>query len=177
MIPIAENLCGVTANPYFSVAFTGDIIYYSILGFYYGKVHEIKRKDCISWGIVALVTLIIDWLLTIILSQQKGMLSLQLSMSGIFSITFAIFLSAKYFFEKINIPEKVEEIICWLGGCVFAIYLIENILGGKMIFVYYRIAEYIPDFIAFIIYLNVTVLTGAVIATILKKIPILKDFL
>ena len=67
--------------------------------------------------------------------------------------------------------------ICWLGGCVFTIYLMENILGGKMMFIYYKAAEYVPSFIAFLIYLNVTILTGGVIATILKKIPILKDFI
>lgn len=53
----------------------------------------------------------------------------------------------------------------------------ENILEGKMMFVYYKIAEYIPDFLAFIIYLNATILTGSVIATILKKIPIVKEFI
>ena len=177
VIPIVENFSGVSANAYFDVVFVGDIIFYSALGFYYGKVHESKRKDCINWGIAAFVTLIIDWLLTIVLTQQKGILSLELSMTGIFSVTFAIFLGAKYFFEKMNISEKVEKMICWLGGCVFTIYLMENILGGKMMFIYYKAAEYVPSFIAFVIYLNVTILTGGFIATILKKIPILKDFI
>ena len=177
VIPIIENFSGVSVNVYLGTVFIEDIIFYSILGFYYGKIHETKRKECISWGIAALATLIIDWLLTIVLTQQKGILSLQLSMTGIFSITLAIFLGTKYFFEIINISEKVEKMICWLGGCVFAIYLMENILGGKMMFIYYKVAEYVPSFIAFVIYLNVTILTGGFIATILKKIPILKDFI
>ena len=177
IIPVIEAFSGVSANSNFDIVFVYDIIFYSVMGFYYGKVCIVKKKDCIIWGGIALGTLLIEWLLTIILSRQKELLSLELSMTGIFSVTFAIFLNVKYFFEKVQISEMIRKLICWFGGCVFAIYLMENILGGKMMFVYYKIAEYIPDFLAFIIYLNATILTGSVIATILKKIPIVKEFI
>ena len=57
-------------------------------------------------------------------------------------------------------------------------YLIENVVAGKICtYIYPVLNGYMHGILAFLIYLNATVLMEAVIGTGMKKIPVLKGIL
>lgn len=95
----------------------------------------------------------------------------------VFYPAISIFILARYLFMKINLNKIVEKCIIHTGSCTFGIYLFERIYRQETLFIFDWLNQYIPRFIACLIWIFVAFLVGLLITSILKKIPIIKKYI
>ena len=69
---------------------------------------------------------------------------------GIFAVTFAIYMGAKWVTEYITLPKQLVQLFCWIGGVSFPMYLIENVVAGKICtYIYPVLNGYMHGILAF----------------------------
>lgn len=177
VIPMLNIFSGVQIHYAVRIAFLSESIFYSLMGYYFGQIRNSSKKEYVGWLFSATFIGLLEGILNIICTYVRGEKCFEFSTWGIFVICIAIFVGCKQFFDKHTINATVNKFIYYVGSMVFSIYLMECILGGKMMVIYNILSDYIPKCISFIVYLNATVLVGALIGTIIKKMPILNKLL
>ena len=174
VIPIIEAFSGVTAHASLAFPYVGDSIFYFLMGYYFGKLHATTGKECARWLLASFGAFLLEFILIYALPDQRE----SLYRIGIFAVTFAIYTGVKWLTEHIFIPNLMVKVVCWIGAVSFPMYLIENVVAGKIrTYMYPFLNGYMHGVVAFLIYLNMTVFIEAVIGTCMKKIPVMKHLL
>lgn len=95
-------------------------------------------------------------------------------------IAVSVFWIIKAIFKESDLQKKntlSTTCILHLGSCCFGIYLIEDYLRNGLAFIYDRCCPYVTAMPACAIWLLAVLLTGILIVSFLKKLPILRDIL
>lgn len=95
-------------------------------------------------------------------------------------IAVSVFWIIKAVFEESDLQKEhtlLTTYILHLGSCCFGIYLIEDYLRNGLAFIYDSCCPYLTAMPACAIWLLAVLLTGTVIVSLLKKLPVLKALL
>jgi surface polysaccharide O-acyltransferase-like enzyme len=174
-------------TPNFNISWLISIIVlYPCLGYFLQNQFE-KFKDkkviLLLW-ILNFVGIIISCYMTFYKAQIDGIIKENISQK--FHSNFALinctcmFISIRYIFENIKLPNIFNKIICSLGSCVFGIYLFHVLIirDENMVRVLDNIKKIgINSMIAVFIWCLLAMLMSYVITFILKKIPGIKKIL
>ncbi len=82
-----------------------------------------------------------------------------------------------YMVSFVRLPEKVANVVCYIGSCTFGIYLISDIVIGLLETYYEQVSSVLHVFVAMILYEICVFLIGLVITAVLKFIPYVKKVL
>ena len=134
-----------------------DVVFYPLIGYYLGnKLKNVTGKMCIYSGLLALASVAVTMYMTDYRISLTG--ELDESSVGFFygsmrslQVIF-VFLIIRKLFENRKMPAKLEKVIVNMGGCVFGIYLIEDIFRDGFYFIYEAMRTGITGFIAIRIY-------------------------
>lgn len=142
-------------NPTFLTG--SSIVFYPLIGYYIGtKLKKIDTKHLL----IAFVLFIISIATTLYITNYKILITGDLGEGAIGSFygsskplqAIFVFLLIRKIFENKKAPVVIEKVLVNLGGCVFGIYLIEQILREELYFIYDRMCTKINDFLAIFIY-------------------------
>lgn len=148
----------VTLNPCLNPSIICNMVFfYPVIGYYLGvRLKTVTNKMLlISFGLF--VISIVD---TMLITNYK------LKLTGVFTEenansflqcarpfqTIFIFLLARKLFENKTYPKQIEKAVKYIGGCVFGIYLIEEIYRKGLYSVYYALDSRIDGFAAIWLY-------------------------
>lgn len=174
-----------TLNPSFNIPFLNRAIIYPILGYFVeyrlGLEDEIKLK---TWAknstIIGIITLAFSSMIFTfgIWNRWHNPEDMEV-FNGFFVIVFTvwIFLGIKYLFRhpKNNLFAKV---IIHQGGCVFGIYLFDEIIRTYFDEIYkYYIILGLPEMFAGILWILTMYIIGVAFISFLKIIPVVKKYL
>lgn len=187
VIPIVQYLLSrgtVSLNPKFSATlFTQWNIFYVLMGYYIEKKLDKKyftKRNVYIGLIVSFIAISISCFMAhynIYVTGVDKESSFIFHNSLISIPTIAVYFSSKYVFEKIKLSPRAVNLICFLGGTTFGIYLIEEMLREKTLFIYNYLKPIIHTLPATIIWISAACILGAIIVAIFKRIPIIKDYL
>lgn len=98
---------------------------------------------------------------------------------GIFNpiLTMAVYYMVKSFCMEHVLPDKLQSVCVRLGGAVFGIYLLEQLVRRQLLPVYLYLSEKTVGVFACFAYVVGTVALAAVYAGILKRIPGIKKLI
>ncbi|MCR4611893.1 MAG: acyltransferase [Lachnospiraceae bacterium] len=171
-------------NSFFAIPFFKNIILYPLLGYY--MEHRLKEEDYNAKGVMIWLAVMVATIALVVVASlyrdlpyeeftdwDKGLYTTGFSMllvAGVFYIVKTIFKGRK-------VPKPAALIITTLGGTVFGVYLIENMIRALTTSVYGALQSVCGSYIAAWIWCLFVFLVGAVITFILKLIPGVKKLL
>ena len=82
-----------------------------------------------------------------------------------------------YIISFVKIPEKLSKAVTYIGSCTFGIYLVSDMLIDALKPIYTRAETHIHPLFAVILFEICVFLTGLIIVSILKKVPLIKKIL
>ena len=179
LIPSLINLVRVylpfTPSPYFTYAFFPNLLGYYILGSYFSKLK--RNKKCLLISIIVFIISYIGMILSMYIPYLKdGVLSYALDnyvALPVALMAISFFYIIKYIFGKSSSPRFISEV----AKTTFGIYLIHFILNYKIYnMVFIPILES-NVYVGILLLYIVTFVVCSIIIWILRRIPIIKDFL
>lgn len=188
IIPIIQYYCSkgtLWLNDSFSASLiTASNIMYVIMGYYFENILEEKyynRKTVIALIGVSLLCIILCCFMTQYKADITGELSEGKSQAFHNSLiavpAFTLYFCSKFFFMKVKANKKILWLIQLGGGTTFGIYLAEGILRERLLFVFIYLKPFLHILPACLIYIFVALIVGALIVAVLKKIPLLKEYI
>ena len=151
---------------------TNCIVFYPALGYFLAvKVKKITNKMCI----ILLLSALVSTAVTMYLTHYRISLTGDLNESAVsfFFDTYrplqvvSVYCVIRKLFEDRQLPSIVRLLLCNMGGCVFGIYLIEEITRDILFTVYESLSDRINGFIAVWIYvLSVFVVSWICVASV-----------
>ena len=88
-------------------------------------------------------------------------------------MTLAIFFDIRWLCWKYSVPKKLEKLICEAGGCVFGIYLLEQLARIQLLPVYLYLSENTVGILACSCYVIGSFLLAWLYTEVLKRVPLL----
>ncbi len=180
--PIAEFLLSGRAdwhvNPRLTENLFGFPVLYVVMGYYFADVledREITGRGALRWlgaGLLGLAAVGLMTVYKIRLTGDASEANAQTFYETLLCLpVFAIFYTARFLSLHLRAPGWLRRVILTLGGCAFGIMLWEGILRYELDFVYLRLAEHIPGFLACLAWVAAVYLCGAAITLVLKRVP------
>lgn len=188
VIPILSFLLNgstIELNRNFSVPIlTVSSIIYPIMGYFFEKILDKKYytgKIALYLILLSICCIAISCFMTQLNASITGELSEDASQifhnKLIMIPSFTVYFCLKLFFMNINLNKHLEQILIFVGSTTFGIYLFEAVLRYQLDFVLNYLKSFMPTLLACIIYVSVCVGTGCILVGLLKKIPVLKNWL
>jgi len=174
-LPLVCNLLGIAYNGYLLVPVTNGYLFYVMAGYYISRVEISGRRRAVIY-----ICGLIGWLLqfggtlmassneTVLVKTFKEYYNLPSYLQAI-----AVCVLFKYAFKRIRVSEKMAKVVFSLSGLTFGTYLIH------MFVLNFMIREFPIDersILWRIVGAVVIFAVSALIAYVLKKIPIIKNF-
>lgn len=135
----------------------------------------LKRKNVlILLGISALLTLS-----SMFVNYSTLTGSQYITRGHLFTLVYAltIFVTVRYVCHNWKMPQKLESIFCFAGAGAFGTYLIEPQLRTWFYPVYETLAPRIHAYPAAFVWVAVCVLTGILLANMVKRIPVVGELI
>lgn len=163
-----------------------DVVVYPCMGYYIHHrldITSIKKKLPIIWG-VNLVGIAVSCYMTYYLGQITGVLnegnSQEFLNSFVLLNCMCIFMTAKYVFGTIQVPDWSNKIIISVGKTTFGIYLLHQLV--KCYFTHYQIipkitAYGVDSMVAVLLYCFGVLMICYVLTLILLRIPGVKKLI
>lgn len=166
------------ANTFSIGMFTGYIGYF-ILGYYLNK-YELKKKTRIILYILGIISLLICILGTSIISTKTntaGLVSYFYEYNFITTLftSTAIFIFAKYVFEKIELKDKIKKMVEWMSNASFGIYLMHLAILSRLLPILSK--PNIPISFLIIFTAICIFIIGLIIVSIIRKIPFINKYI
>lgn len=174
----------LTLNIHFSFAWLPDIILYPCVGYYLEHRLQITKKNTVIAGIVNVVCLALSAFLTYYYTVHPSL------NATIGSTTFhkrfvlinavSVFMLIKLLTQNLRTDLAITRVLLSMGSCTFGIYLIHKFIlftpyRLKVLKVFYK---FIHDrMAACLLYCLFVFLACYLIVLVLKKIPLIKDFI
>ena len=162
----------------FDAGFIGGCFYYLLIGYYIdeGKAGLFKNPG-VKGSVLLSGMIILNGILVYSVKKVTG--EYQTLVLDVF-----VFLTAPLAFGLIQkcmegrtLSSRAEGIILTMGSCVFGIYLLDNFFRLEFLPVYLFMSEKTVGIIANSVYVLLTFAGGLTGAWILKKIPVVKNYL
>lgn len=156
--------------------------FYPLFGFYIDSRWKINKK---SMGVLAVFAMISLMVMTILTSWRCIELNIWEESRlqyfyGTYTVIIAafVFLAAKAIFSIVNNRwEKVDRLVTYFGSLSFGIMLVEHICRKRTAQLYDFFVQFFPPFFSCWMWILSAYLMGAVIVSVMKKIPWIKKFL
>ena len=160
------------------VLFVTDIIFYFAMGYYYEHIRE-ESDEKYDKGLLVLAILMI--LCTCFMIHYEAGLTGEYTERFIIVFlagpTIFIFQTIRKVCRKHFAGVKSRQMIASMGSCIFIIYLTEYILRDLLEGMYIILQQHIPIILASILYVLTVMVTGYIVAVVLRKIPVINHFL
>lgn len=171
-------------NSYMTCFMMLDYVLYPIMGYYLENVIDIKRVSkkhiftmiAVSIAIIVLNTAMTDYRCQIIDSWSEAYCQLFFE-KYILIVVATVYITMKYIIVKRNLPNMLYKVISMCGKCTFGIYLFERIWRHETEFIYRLLNGICPPLINCWIWILVACLLGGIITTVLKKFPVIKNYI
>ena len=171
-------------NTNFAVALTGNTIFYPLMGDYLANKVDLKKvsgRKILLCCALALMSMCITGWVTCVWCNHLGEWKESTCQKFINELvcipTFTVFLAARYFFTKMTISKWLEKTIVLLGSATFGVYLFEKLYRSLTQVVFTSLDRYLPTFAACFLWILCAFMLGSFITLILKKIPLIKNYL
>ena len=182
IIPIVENILGISIDNNLKSVLLNTNIFFPIAGYFceYCFENYNRKSNVLKYlFLFSILCILITGLFTWNEARITGDIKTQKWLSSfIYVPTIFTYLLFKCIFEKYTINEKIGKILCTIGGCTFGIYLLEERL--RSIFLY-RFIDFEKTFIgtmpSCLIGIVFTITIGTIIVLIMKKLPIFRKIL
>lgn len=183
IIPTVEYVMSrgrVCLNPKFSTAlFTQWNTFYVLIGYYIEKKLDKKyfNKRNVYIGLVAsFIAISISCFIIYITGIDKE--SNFVIHNNLISVpTITAYFTIKYMFEKVKVSSFKANLIRFVGGTTFGIYLMEEMLRDRTVFIFNYLKPTLHTLPATIIWIAFACIVGCIVVSVLKKIPIVRDYL
>lgn len=171
----------LTMIGYFSGCFINNGVFglstvflYPLLGYWIDqKSCAAHSKDAIKYGLTALISLCIIVFASLIFAKTEDFMEAIQCLTPL--ISFGIFGFIKSVDAGHIYSARGEKIILAVGNTAFGIYLLEDMVRNQIIkFIVHINAN---DFMIAILYTLLTFVSGVIVVSVIKKIPILKRLL
>ena len=169
---------------FLAVPFFNRVIVYPLLGYYMdNKVPEEKynSKGVLKW--IGLMIIVLVFVVAMTLYRDLPYEEFTTWDKGLFTTGFTLILDAgvfyimKFLFKGRTVKKGLATFITAVGSTVFGIYLIENIIRDRTIFIYDFISGVLGKFLGAWLWCLIVLIIGAVIIYIVKLIPGVKKLL
>ena len=136
---------------------TADVVFYPLIGYYLGnKVKKIKGKNVLVFAGLSVISVAISMFMTWFKyfhigetgDVTKPFFDALRAITSIF-----VFLLVRFIFEERKMPYMVEKALFSFGGCVFGIYLIEEIVKMDLWFIFENMTCGKPDMFLLWVYI------------------------
>lgn len=181
VIPILQFLFtrgSYSLNGNISVPIITSSIFYFLSGHFFENIlndEDYNLNRCVILIFCSIIAIFISCFMTYYKAQVTGICIEKESQSFhnvLINIpTFTAYYCAKYFFIKNNLNETIKRIILYLGGFVFGVMLLENILRYELILVFNFLSQYLGSIFSCLVYVIAVFLCGSIITFALKLIP------
>ena len=187
-IPCLLNI-PMQGTMYLTVPILGNAFFYPVVGYYIDSVfdpaglfseHKILRRVNYPGlaGVLMFVNALFCLVLTLAVHGKSGEWTYDFIGSFIIIPSFVIFYIAKSVIKDSPSPGKITGFVKYAGGCVFCVYLFEEMIREDIAMNIYRIwGEACPALLLFIPYAVTVFALGIGLASLLKLIPGVKEFL
>lgn len=187
IIPIVQYIMSrgtVCLNPKFSTAlFTQWNIFYVLIGYYIEKKLDKKyfNKRNVYIGLVAsfiaisISCFMTDYNIYITGIDKESNFVFHNNLVSVPTIT--VYFTFKYMFEKVKVSSFNANLIRFVGGTTFGIYLMEKMLRDRTVFIFNYLKPTLHTLPATIIWIAFACIVGCIVVSVLKKIPIVRDYL
>lgn len=166
------------------ILFTASNIFFVIMGYFFEKVLKDKYfnwRTAFALIVLSILCITLSCLMTQFKADLTGELSetkSQTFYSALIAIpTFTLYYLSKMVFMKAKINAWVLKWIQFVGSATFGVYLLGSMLLQRMEFVFYALAPVIRTMPACLIYVFACLAVGVAIVAILKKIPIIRNYI
>lgn len=176
--PVWEKL--LKLDPiYMSNGFNATFVIYPILGYGIANVFSEKYYDIKSRGIL-IIAFLFNWLCSVYMNIDEFKEYGEISGSNIDRFawipTIVIFYFIVYYFEKkkIEIPERIQRVISFVGGGVLCTYLFEDMLRSDIFLkLFGLVSGNVTRLLMCIPYTVCIIICGTILSTIVKKLPVI----
>lgn len=159
-------------------------LFYFIMGYYFEKImddSQINKKVLLIGFALSVLAISISCYMIMYQARITGVLS-ETESHGfhgrlIAIPTFTVYISAKHFFQNHKISLPLQKIITTVGSTAFGVYLLQGMLLPRTEFVYHYFSPVIKALPACFVWVTTACLIGTILTLVLKKIPIVKNFL
>lgn len=171
-------------NTLFSVPLINRTIYYPLMGYFLANklpIEKLSKKTILICIGLSFATICINGWLTCdwctLIGEWKESTCQEFMDELILIPTSTAFIAARYFFTRAKISPRIEKCITLLGSSTFGIYLFEAFYRRLTRFILFSLNGILPTFLATIIWITCAFLVGFAVTQILKRIPIVRNFL
>lgn len=155
------------------------MIIYPLLGHfiaYRGEKVLQSRKNLLIINIAAIVALMINVAEANLAYQTNG--DTEYSLQGlVFVYVLAIFVDVKKLCDTVTLPQWLQKLCLFVGNGVFGVYLFERQIKDNLVFIYDAVEPVATWVVAVFCWLLVSVVIGAIVTNILKKIAVFRKLL
>lgn len=188
VIPILQYRLGqdkVTIYSYLRGAlFTNTSIVFFLMGYFFEHVLPEKYytfKNAFIGIILSVICICVCCYMTEFRGKITGKWSESVAQTFHNSLiaipTYTIYFSGKLFFMKKPVPQKIQNIICLVGGTTFGVYLMERMLRERTKIVFTALRPVLRTLPACCLWIAVAFLLGFLITLVLKKIPVIGKYI
>lgn len=174
----------VRFNSSFAVAFTGTAIYYPLMGDFLANKVQVKNVSgkiiMLFCGLAIMSICIAGWLTCEWcnhLGEWKESTCQKFINELIYIPACTVFFVTRYLFTKKTVAKWLEKTIIILGSATFGVYLFEKFYRSITKVVFTILDCYLPTLLACFIWVICAFLVGSFVTLILKKIPLIKNYL
>lgn len=160
---------------------TTNFVLYPCLGYFLEHRINLNKKTVIIMWIINIITIGISSFLTYYKTINTGSCNEDFHNTFVIVNCITIFITIKYIFNRLNIPDIFKKTITSVGGCAFGIYLMHIFFMRKF---KWSMKMFIPinnvinnEIISAFIYCFVIMCICYLITIVLKKIPIIKKII
>lgn len=172
-----------THNSYMTCFTMSEYVIYPLCGYYLENrinIDKINKKHvfalvALSLCIITLNAFMTDYRCLIIGSWSEAYCQLFFERYILF-VAATVFIITKYIMNKIVLPVTISRTVSLCGQCTFGIYLFERIWRHMTDFIYRSVSGVFTPLISCWIWILSACVLGGFVTMILKKIPIIKNF-
>lgn len=187
ILPIIEYLWG-NSRIALSIPFMENSLLYPLLGYYIAqRSGELfyRKKILLLTNLAGLCALCTNIVVAFMAHRQRGNAESLEGMTALLALVIFIDIRALcYYASRSTRPiyhgtfsQVLCKSICFIGGGVFGVYLLEPPLRDTFRFIYVMTEPYISWFPATILWISSAILCGSVVFHFLKRLPFLRKIL
>lgn len=188
ILPTVEYLLGQgtlsLSSDFSAPLLTTYNLFYFIMGYYFEKVMDdsrLNKKALLFGGVLSVLAIAASCCMIMYQARVTGVLS-ETESHGfhgrlIAIPAFTVYTAAKYYFQNHKLRPMVQRIITTVGSTAFGVYLLQGMILPRTEFVYHYFSPIVKAMPACFIWVTTACATGTILTLILKKVPIIKNFL
>ena len=187
ILPIVEYLWG-NSRIVLSIPFFASSLFYPLLGYYVSqRSGELfyQKKTLLLTNLAGFFALLTNTVIAYMAHRQRGGAESLEGMTALLALVIFIDIRSFCYYASHSLRPVFHDTfsrlfckaVCFVGGGVFGVYLLEPPLRDTFRFIYVATEPYISWFPAAILWICAAILFGSILFQLLKKLPLLRKIL